>query len=432
MSHHDFLPDLGNPEDRRAFIQRCATLSFGLTVLPHLAALARASEGVAAPNAGRAGFGKAKRVIFIELAGGMSHIDTFDPKAGSVQGPGSALSTKGGFQVTSFLPLTARIADRLTIIRNMTAKTGVHASASYVMRTGFEQRGATQHPNLGAWARHFLGPSHATLPSSVSINRPSAQGNGWWPSSHAPLPLLNPESGLPNAKVPFAEDVSRRRLELLGRLDAEFESSCDDRNVRSYNQFYDATLQLVRGSDVKAFDLTAEPAEVRERYGKSRFGQGCLLARRLVENGVRFVEVRSDGWDMHAALEDRLSNRVGELDVVLSTLIQDLETRGMLDSTLVAVTTEFGRKPEIEGGGRGHHPLVFSTVLAGGGVKRGYVHGASDAKGYAPDGDGTTPGSLHATLAHAVGLPVQAEILTPEGRPMQVGNRAAPVNAVFI
>ena len=172
-------------------------------------------------------------------------------------------------------------------------------------------------------------------------------------------------------------------------------------------------------------------AETKARYGKSKFGQGCLLARRLVENGVRFVEVAIGGWDMHATLDDRMEDVGGDFDRVYATLIQDLDAKGLLDSTLVVVATEFGRKPDFSGGGRGHHPLVFSSVLAGGGVKRGFVFGASDEKGYAPKESGVSPGSLHATIAHAAGLPVQTDIITPAGRPMQVGNKAAPQTGVF-
>ena len=432
MSHPapDFLRD---PEDRRRFIEKCAKVSFGLSVLPFFTRLAEAGEtaAVKAPNAGLPGFGKAKRVIFLQLNGGMSHIDTFDPKTGATKGPGSAVSAKGDMQLTSFLPATAKISDKITVIRSMTAKVGVHASAAYLMRTGFEQRGTLQHPTIGAWAQHFLGASHKTLPSSVTVNRSSNHGNGWFPAAYSPLPILNPADGLLDTKSPVSADTVAKRTSLLAELDAGFGAKAADENVKSYNEFYESTFQLMRSSDLKAFDISAEPEAVRARYGKSKFGQGCLLARRLVENGVRFVEVALGGWDMHAALEDRMEDVGGDFDRVYATLIQDLDSKGLLDSTLVVVATEFGRKPGFEGGGRGHHPLVFSCVLAGGGVKRGYVHGASDAKGYAPDGNGVSPGSLHATIAHAAGLPVQTDIITPAGRPMQVGNKAAPQTGVF-
>lgn len=423
-----------DPAGRRTFIERCAKASFGLSVLPFFAGLAEAAEKagpVKAPNAALPGFGKAKRVIFLQLNGGMSHIDTFDPKTGASKGPGSIVSAKGDMQLTSYLPETAKISDKITVIRSMTAKVGVHASAAYLMRTGFEQRGSIQHPTLGAWAQHFLGSSHGTLPSSVTVNRSANHGNGWFPAAYSPLPILNPETGLLDTRSVVSAEVAGKRSALLAQLDTGFGGQAVDENVKAYNEFYATTFQLMRSTELKAFDLSAEPAAVRARYGKSKFGQGCLLARRLVENGVRFIEVASGGWDMHATLDDRMEEIGGDFDRVYATLIQDLESRGLLESTLVVVATEFGRKPGFEGGGRGHHPLVFSTVLAGGGVRRGHVHGASDEKGYAPTAKGVSPGSLHATIAHAAGLPVQTEIMTPAGRPMEIGNRAEPQVGVF-
>jgi uncharacterized protein (DUF1501 family) len=156
-----------------------------------------------------------------------------------------------------------------------------------------------------------------------------------------------------------------------------------------------------------------------------------LLARRLVENGVRFVEVQSGGWDMHKQLEDGMEDRGAEFDHVFAALVEDLDSRGLLDSTLVAVTTEFGRKPAFDGSGRGHHPIAFSTALAGGGVKRGYVHGSSDAKGYAPATLPMTVGDFHATIAWAAGLPIEQEVITPSGRPMTIGNKGKPAMGVF-
>ena len=190
-------------------------------------------------------------------------------------------------------------------------------------------------------------------------------------------------------------------------------------------------MQLMKSSDLKAFDLSAETAETREKYGCSKFGRGCLLARRLVESGVRFVEVSSGGWDMHKQLADSMEDRGGEFDRVFAALVADLDARGLLDSTLVCVTTEFGRKPSFDGGGRGHHPLSFSTVLAGGGVKRGYVHGASDAKGYEPADKAMSVGAFHATIAWAAGLPIEQEMITPSGRPMSVGNKGKPAKEIF-
>jgi uncharacterized protein (DUF1501 family) len=170
---------------------------------------------------------------------------------------------------------------------------------------------------------------------------------------------------------------------------------------------------------------------LREKYGKNRFGQGCLLARRLVEGGVRYVEVESGGWDMHKDIEGGMEDRGGEFDTAFAALISDLDARGLLESTMVVVATEFGRKPSFDGSGRGHHPLVFSSVIAGGGAKGGFVYGASDAEGGKVEKDPVSVGDLHATVAHACGMPIGKSIVSASGRPFTVGNKGKPVTAVF-
>ncbi len=417
------IDSLRDPLDRRTFVERCARLAFGLTVLPTLG-----SRALAAPGPG---FGKAKRIIFLQLQGGLSHIDSFDPKTGESKGPGDAIKTSADFQVTNYLPETAKIASKITVIRSMTAKVGVHASAQYLMRTGFEQRGTIVHPMLGAWAQHYLGSSSKTLPSSVCVNRPAAHGNGFFPAAYSPLPILDPDAGLTNSAARVSADLQTKRVSLLEQLDATFGKTMADENVKAYGDFYDSTLQLMKSSDLKAFDLSAEPADLREKYGRNKFGQGALLARRLVESGVRFVEVHSGGWDMHKDIDDGMEDRGGEFDRAFAALVSDLDARGMLDSTLVVVATEFGRKPAFDGTGRGHHPVGFSTVLAGGGVKRGYVHGSTDAKGYGPATLPMTVPEFHATIGWAAGLPLHEEFMTPSGRPMTVGNKSKPALGVF-
>jgi len=428
--NNDLLRD---PIERRSFVERCARYAFGLTVLPALAGnLSAAEKAAQVSEAARgAGFGKAKRVIFLELQGGLSHIDSFDPKTGDSKGPGAAISTKAGYQLTEYLPETAKIADKITVIRSMTAKVGVHANAQYLMRTGYEKRGTIIHPMLGAWAQHYLGKSHKTLPATVCVNRPANHGNGYFPAAFSPLPILDPDQGLANSTSQVSADVQTKRLGLLEQLDSTFGKKMADENVKAYGDFYDTTMQLMKSSDLKAFDLSAETAETRDKYGRNKFGQGVLLARRLVESGVRFVEVSSGGWDMHKQLADSMEDRGGEFDRTFAALVADLDARGLLDSTLVCVTTEFGRKPSFDGGGRGHHPLSFSTVLAGGGVKRGYVHGASDEKGYEPADKAMSVGAFHATIAWAAGLPIDQEVTTPSGRPMTVGNKGKPAKEIF-
>src|SRR4051794_4531210 len=208
---------LRDPLDRRSFVQRCAKLAFGLSVLPAFGA-----EKTPAPASHGIGFGKAKRVIFLELQGGLSHIDSFDPKTGESKGPGSPISTSADFQVTQYLPETAKIANKIAVIRSMSAKVGVHLNAQYLMRTGFERRGSIVHPMLGAWAQHYLGASHQTLPSSVCVNRTANHGNGYFPAAYSPLPILDPDQGLANSTARISPDVQAKRTNLLAELDASF------------------------------------------------------------------------------------------------------------------------------------------------------------------------------------------------------------------
>lgn len=419
-----------NEISRRSFVERMAQAAFGISLLPFMPGESLRAETTPSGTKGP-GFGKAKAVIMLQLSGGLSQIDSFDPKTGASKGPGDAVSTKAGFQISSFLPETAKIADKITVIRSMTAKVGVHESARYLMRTGFEKRGTIVHPTLGAWGQHYLGASHETLPSSVCINRPSNHGNGFFPASMSPLPILDPDEGLSNAVSRADATTMDKRLALLGEMDRKFTSTVKDSGVAAYNEFYESTLRLMKGKDLECFDLNKESADLRAKYGKNRFGQGCLLARRLIEGGVRYVEVESGGWDMHKDIEGGMEDRGSEFDTAFAALVSDLDARGLLDSTMVVVATEFGRKPQFDGSGRGHHPLVFSCVLAGGGAKRGFVHGASDAAGGQVASDPVTVGELHATVAHACGMPIEKNVVSPSGRPFTVGNKAKPVGGVF-
>lgn len=421
-------------QTRRTFVERCARAAFGLSVLPFLsgtqALAAEAAPATPMPTSGP-GFGKAKRIIWLRLRGGMSHIDTFDPKTGGTKGPSAALSTKAGFQVTQYLPKTAEVADKICVIRSMTAKIGIHAPASYFMRTGFEQRGTIVHPAMGAWCQHYLGKSHQTLPSSAIVCGNAAHGNGFFPATFSPIPILDPNAGLQHAAPLGGMDALEKRLALSKELDHDFRQQFPDENVTAYNQFYDETLRLMRSSDLEAFDLKKEKPELREAYGKSSFGQGCLLARRLSEHGVRFIEVEQDGWDMHHQLETKMKDLGGQFDTAFAALLSDLDSKGLLSTTLVALTTEFGRKPAFEGDGRGHYPACFSTVLAGGGIKGGLVHGASDPEGAHPLENDMTVGEFHATIGWAAGLSLAEPVISPSGRPFTVGNKGKPRLELF-
>ena len=411
---------------RRQFVERCAATSLGLSIVPTAGLVAAESAEKKHPA-----FGKAKSVIWLMLSGGLSHIDSLDPKQGKSKGPAAAINTSAEFQVTEFFPKLATVADRICVIRSMEAKIGVHKPAQYFMRTAYEPRGTILHPNLGAWGAHYLGRSSKTLPSSVCVNRRSDQGNGFFPSSYAPLAIGDPSRGINDVESIGGKSVATKRLSLLNGLDADFRRKFNDKGVNAYNGFYDDALALMKSKELRAFDLSDEPEQQRAAYGTNSFGQGCLLARRLVDSGVRFVEVKHDGWDHHKALADEMEDVAPVFDQAFATLINDLEQRGMLDSTLVVVATEFGRKPDFDGDGRSHHPVCFSTVLAGGGAKSGFVYGKSDDRGYYVDKNAVSVGAFHASIAFAAGMEIGKPAASPSGRPMTVGDGAEPVLELF-
>ena len=419
-----------DPQSRREFVERLAYTTLGVTALGTLRA---ADEEVAPDNTKLPGFGSAKAVIWLQMVGGMTHIDTLDPKDGDTKGPKDPIKTKAGYMLGGALPtLAADHSDKLAIIRSMTSKTGVHQAGQYVMRTGYEQRGTVKHPNIGAWAQNLLGPSSKTLPSSVCINRGPDAGNGFFAAGYAPLPIHDPEAGLQYASGDASTELLNKRLALLNKLDGSFRAKFQDINLKSYTDFYDNTLQLMSSSDLKAFKLTEEGEDLRDKYGRNKFGQGCMLARRLVENNVRFVEVTSGGWDMHNDIDDGLDEKGAELDQGLSALLADLQSRGLLAKTLVVLCSEFGRTPKINSrSGRDHYPKVFSTLLVGAGIKGGTIYGSSDKSGSeVADKQATIP-DFHSTVGHALGLNVDQVVMSPSGRPFTVGDKGKVIPDVF-
>ncbi|SKB05427.1 Protein of unknown function [Prosthecobacter debontii] len=413
---------------RRQFAEQVAKTALGVTLIPHLVK----SEGVTDPKS-LPGFGKAKNVIWLQMLGGMSHIDTLDPKTGDTKGPGDPITTKAGYQLGAYLPNLAKDhSEKLAIIRSMTSKTGVHASGQYLMRTGYEQRGTIKHPVLGAWAQELLGKSSQTLPSSVCVGRGPESGNGFFSAGFSPLPIHDPEAGLQYAQFDASAEIMSKRLALLNKVDSGFRAKFHDSNLKAYTDFYDDTLKLLSAKDLDAFKLTEESSEAREKYGMNKFGQGCMLARRLVERGVRFIEVAHGGWDMHNDIGDGMEDNGGILDTALAALLSDLQERGLLQSTLVVLCSEFGRSPKINSrSGRDHHPKVFSTLLAGGPVKGGTIYGASDKEGNAPADKQVTIQDFHSTVGHAMGMDVNHIVMSPSNRPFTVGDKGSVITELL-
>ena len=392
-------------ESRRAFMLRTAKTALGVTMLPVSSKLAQAAAE------GRGG-GKAKHVIYLYMAGGMSHIDTFDPKTGETKGAKDPIKTNAeGMMLGGYMEQMAKQANKIAIIRSMTSKTGVHDQGNYLMHTGYEPRGTIVHPTMGAWASHFLGRATKSLPDSVSINGGAANGAGFFPPALSPIPISNPETGLQNIQPTTSESLFKKRIDLMNEFDAGFRKKFQSSEVKAYTEFYDETLKLLKSEDLKAFDLKAEDQATRAKYGMNSFGQGCLLARRLVERGVRFVSIMHASWDHHSNLNNELAYNAGMADQPIAALVKDLKQRGLLDSTMVVWGSEFGRTPlgENRGGnpnatGRDHHPFAFTMLMAGGGIKAGHTYGETDEIGWSIVKDPVHINDFHATMLNQFGF----------------------------
>jgi hypothetical protein len=288
---------------------------------------------------------------------------------------------------------------------------------------------------MGAWLDHFRGPGNPTLPGSVYIGNASRHpGAGFFPPAQNPLFVNNPENGLKNIEPQkgIAPEIHQARMALSSLLDQDFTNRYPQRQVAAYTEAYDGASKMMRSRDLAAFDLTREKKELRDAYGKSPFGQGCLLARRLVETGVRFVEVSLHGWDTHTANFVGTPDLCEQLDRGLATLLQDLHLRGMLNDTMVVVATEFGRTPKINiNVGRDHYPKAFSAALFGGGIKGGTAFGGTDKTGAEIISDKVLIPDLNATIGYALGLPLQEVVLSPSGRPFTVAHKGKPLTQLF-
>ena len=426
-----------DPLSRRHFINQAARTFLGVSA----ATLAGGNRALAVPGENTSKLKQvptARNVIYLYMNGGMSHMDTFDPKPkqADLMGLTETIDTNvDGMQFSNNLPLLARQADKMAVLRSMASTQGAHEQGNYYMHTSYTLRSSIRHPSMGAWLQKFQDRGNPSLPGTVMIGNESRHpGAGFFESRFSPLMISDPAGGISNVRMSpwFTEDRFNDRLDVARKLDRQFAETYDLKNVRAYNDMYTDAVKMMKSEELKAFDIDAEPAALREKYGTDRFGQGCLLARRLVEHGVRFVEVSFGSWDTHNANFTRVPDLCEELDAAMSTLLQDLEVRGLLNDTLVVLATEFGRTPDInQNDGRDHHPAGFSCVMAGGGIKGGQVHGGTDERGdKAVDSVVTIP-DLNATIGYALGLPLDNVIYSPSKRPFTVADKGKPLDHLF-
>ena len=292
------------------------------------------------------------------------------------------------------------------------------------------------HPTMGAWISKEKEKLNRTLPSNVRINGGSdVLGAGYLEKKHGPLPLGNPNAGIQNVTMAkyVDDDVYNKRYDIAGKFNKQYLETFPQKQIRAYTDLYDDAVRLMKSTDLEAFDLSKEDQSIRYMYGNNNFGQGCLLARRLVETGVRYVEVQLGGWDMHNDVFGNMETRGTTLDDGLSSLLLDLDRRGMLSETMVVVASEFGRTPEVKAGrvGRDHHPSAFSALVAGGGIKSGYVHGKSDKRAHYVDESPVKMEDLNATIAWAMGMDITKTIYSPSGRPFKIANAGEVITDVL-
>jgi hypothetical protein len=405
-------------------------------------------------NAAAAHPARKRSCILLWMNGGPSQMDTFDLKPGHKNGgPYTEVATAApGVKISEHLPQVAKQMKRMAIIRSMTTKEGDHTRAAYYLRTGYLPLGGIHHPTMGSFLSKELGRDDSALPNFVSIASatflsPAAYSSGYLGPQYAPLMIGNsgygfgPTGGYDQALkvqdlLPPGEVSARQadaRLEMLRATQGEFVSSHHGVAPHSHLAAYERAVRLMKTSASKAFDLSEEKAELRDRYGRNLFGQGCLLARRLVERNVPFVEVTLSnvsgaqaGWDTHNANFDQVKALSKVLDPAWATLMKDLEERGLLDSTLVVWMGEFGRTPVINPQrGRDHFPNAWSAVLAGGGIKGGQAYGKTSPDGMKVAENPVTVPNFMATICKALGLDPTKQNMSNVGRPIRLADAGA-------
>ncbi|MDG1975923.1 MAG: DUF1501 domain-containing protein [Akkermansiaceae bacterium] len=389
--------------------------------------------------------GVAKSVIQIFLPGGMAHQESWDPKPYApteYRGPFGTINTSiKGIKFSQNLKHTAKIADKMTIIRSMAHGEAAHERGTHNMFTGYKPSPALQYPAMGSVVAHELGPNNNLPPYVCVPSVPNEFANsGYLSSAFGPFAIgSEPSRGdfkVRDLNMPGGVDDTRfnRRRSLLETVDHHFRTIEESDALDSMDAFYQHAYKLISSQKAReAFNLKAEPEAVQNRYGMNTPGQRMLLARRLVEAGTRFVSLTAGGWDHHDNIKNGIQGQMPPVDQAIAALISDLDERGLLDSTLVMVTSEFGRTPKINGtGGRDHWPRVFSVGLAGGGIQRGLVHGSSDALGGEPEEDMVGIQDLATTVYNQLGITGDKELMAPGDRPIEIVDGGRVLDEILV
>ncbi|GIW79482.1 MAG: hypothetical protein KatS3mg105_1289 [Gemmatales bacterium] len=381
---------------------------------------------------------KHKSCILLWMEGGPSHKDTFDLKPGTPDaGEFKPIPTSvPGIQICEHLPSVAKLMNHGAIIRSMSTGEGSHGRARYYLHTGYKEGvGGLVYPSIGSIASKEIGDPNSPLPNYVAIAG-NTYGAGYLGARHQPLKVVDPNRGVENMRSVVSSDQFNHRVGLLEAMEKSFYREYQADSANAHMTAYQRAVTLMQSKEGKAFDISQEPASVRAKYGNSRFGDGCLLARRLVEVGVSFVEVTLGGWDTHQDNWTRVKRNCEQVDPAMSALINDLKDRGMLDDTLVIWMGEFGRTPKINKRGnkpgRDHYPRAWSCVFFGGGIKGGQVIGRTDKEGATVEDRPVSAIDFMATVCQILGIDYNKELTTPRGRPVRIVDKGAmPIEQLF-
>jgi hypothetical protein len=381
---------------------------------------------------------KHKQCILLWMDGGPSHKDTFDIKPDS-QGAGDFKpipTNVPGIQISEHFPRLAGLMNHAAVVRSMSTGEGAHGRAKYYLHTGYKEGvGGLVYPSLGALAAKEFDRPEFPLPSFVTVGNRS-YGAGFLGAHYMPLNVADAARGVENLRPSADAKAFDNRLGLLEEMERAFYKDYQAVPAAAHQSTYHKAVQLMQSREARAFDLSSEPAAVREAYGRTRFGEGCLLARRLIEAGVSFVEVTLGGWDTHQNNFERVKQLSGTVDPAMSALIRELKERGRLDDTLIVWMGEFGRTPKIntrgDKPGRDHYPRAWSTVLAGGGIQGGQVVGRTDKEGAAVEERPVSALDFLATVCRGLGIDYTKQNTAPGGRPIRVVDKGArPVEELF-
>jgi Protein of unknown function (DUF1501) len=407
---------------RRTFVGAAAGTFLGMQV-SNLLALADST-----------GKATAEHVILFWNGGGMSHIDTWDPKPGRpTQGDFEAIKTSvAGIQLSEIFPLFAKQMKNVALIRSIAGTNGDHGRATYQLQTSYAPSPNLQHPGVGSVVVHQR-QSLGDLPAYITISGLAPKAGYLGQKCEAYF------VGRPGEKDPYlafpagiAQVRGNKRLEILERINKRQGENLPQEETGAAQTAVSDAVRLMRSPALEAFEVNREKAEVRERYGDNDFGRGALLARRLVEKGVRFVQINRGGFDTHSNNFPAMRNHGEVMDPALAALVSDLAESGLLAKTMIVMLSEFGRTPKInKTDGRDHHAPVFSCMMAGGGVKGGQVIGSSDEDGVMPKDRPVKVSDLHASICHALGIDHNLEVMTPLQRPMKLVDKGTPIKELF-